>query len=171
MSTCEHSELLYIGHGGQNNGAWFHGRSPGSYTTMHTIVFSRAECFHVVNRSLPLYPKLDSYDRYFRRSDMLYTDYYWKTTHRVTTRFIMRCKGVTELLRLLPLTSTSILHAYLVCWVYVLALHALVTYSCSFLSARIPVLLLIRAYLLTDNCIVMMCTVSLPCQCLLSLCH
>lgn len=28
--------------------------------------------------------------RYFRRSDMLYTDYYWKTTHRVTTRFIMR---------------------------------------------------------------------------------
>ncbi|CAM9230821.1 unnamed protein product, partial [Sphacelaria rigidula] len=30
--------------------------------------------------------------RYFRRSHMLYTDYYWKTTHRVTTRFIMRCE-------------------------------------------------------------------------------
>ncbi|CAN0272985.1 unnamed protein product, partial [Ectocarpus sp. 12 AP-2014] len=28
--------------------------------------------------------------RYFRRSKLLYTDYYWKTTHRVTTRFIMR---------------------------------------------------------------------------------
>lgn len=30
--------------------------------------------------------------RYFRRSKLLYTDYYWKTTHRVTTRFIMRCE-------------------------------------------------------------------------------
>eukprot|EP00903_Cladosiphon_okamuranus_P015732 g14520.t1 len=28
--------------------------------------------------------------RYFRRSKLLYTDYYWKTTHRVTTRLIMR---------------------------------------------------------------------------------
>ena len=31
-------------------------------------------------------------NRYFRRSKLLYTDYYWKTTHRMTTRFIMQCE-------------------------------------------------------------------------------
>ncbi|CAN0066632.1 unnamed protein product [Pylaiella littoralis] len=34
--------------------------------------------------------------RYFRRSKLLYTDYYWKTTHRVTTRFIMRSDSYTR---------------------------------------------------------------------------
>eukprot|EP00904_Undaria_pinnatifida_P002364 jgi/Undpi1/12128/HiC_scaffold_5.g01804.m1 len=33
---------------------------------------------------------------YFRRSKLLYTDYYWKTTHRMTTRFIMQSDRYTR---------------------------------------------------------------------------